>query len=174
MLRRSAERFPHKTAIIRDDQQMTYAQLDCASNRLARALLALGLPKGAKVAIISRNLPEYATAFFGVARSGLVLVNVSILYAPDELAWVLQKADIAVVLFDALLSDKVLQVLPQCPAITQRVRIDSPESRAAAGARAWPADGHTWVAFNDFQAGHADDDPAVPLHEDDPFCMTYT
>ena len=35
--------------------------------------------------MISRNLPEYGIVFFGAARSGLVLVNVSILYAPDEL-----------------------------------------------------------------------------------------
>ncbi len=174
MLRRSAERFPRKTAIIRDAQQLTYAQFDCASNRLARALLALGLPKGAKVAIVSRNLPEYAIAFFGVARSGLVMVNVSVLYAPDELAWVLQKADTQVLLFDALFADKVRQVLPQCPAITQLVRIDSTESRAASATPAWPADGPACVPFDDFHAGFADDDPAVLLHEDDPFCMTYT
>ena len=43
MLRRSAERFPRKTAIIRDAQRLSYRELDHASNRLAQALLALGL-----------------------------------------------------------------------------------------------------------------------------------
>ena len=174
MLRRSAERFPRKTAIIRDAQRLSYRELDHASNRLARALLALGLPRGAKVAIVSRNLPEYAIAFFGVARSGMVLVNVSILYAPDELAWVLQKADTQVLLFDALFADKVRQVLAQCPAIAQLVRIDSPESRAAAAPAHGPVDGPPWSTFDDFQAGFGDDDPAVSIHEDEPFCMTYT
>ncbi len=164
MLRRSAERFPRKTAVIRDAQRLSYRELDHASNRLAQALLALGLPRGAKVAIVSRNLPEYAIAFFGVARSGLVLVNVSVLYAPDELAWVLQKADAQVLLFDALFADKVRQVLPQCPAIAQLVRIDSAESRAGghacAGGRSMAA-----RSFDDFTAGFADDDPGVALHE---------
>lgn len=176
MLRRSAERFPRKTAIIRDAQRMSYAELDRASNRLARALLALGLPKGAKVAIVSRNLPEYAIAFFGVARSGLVLVNVSVLYAPDELAWVLQKADTQVLLFDRLFADKVRQVLPQCPAIAQLVRIDSVPAHRAADPDPAPlrTGDRACVGFEAFQAGFADTDPGLPLHEDDPFCMTYT
>ena len=174
MLRRSAERFPRKTAVIRDAQRLSYLELDAASNRLAHALVALELPKGAKVAIVSRNLPEYAIAFFGVARSALVLVNVSVLYAPDELAWVLQKADVQVLLFDALFADKVREVLPLCPAITRLVRIDSTESRAAAAAPKWPADVLAPVSFDGFMAGFGDDAPALAQHEDDPFCMTYT
>ena len=89
MLRRSAARFGSKTAVRRDAVTLTYAELDARANQLAHALLALGLKKAAKIAINARNLPEYAIAFFGVARAGCVLVNVPVLYAPDELAWVL-------------------------------------------------------------------------------------
>ncbi|MCZ4313005.1 AMP-binding protein [Comamonadaceae bacterium G21597-S1] len=173
MLRRSAERFPHKAAVIRDAARLSYAELDAAANRFARALLQLGLPKGAKVAIVSRNLPEYAVAFFGTARSGLVLVNVSVLYAPDELAWVLHKADTRVLLFDAMFAQKLAQVLPQCPAIAHVVRIDSPEAADGAHA-AWPADLPSPRGFDGFLAGHAADDPGVALDENDAFCMTYT
>jgi acyl-CoA synthetase (AMP-forming)/AMP-acid ligase II len=173
MLRRSAERFPRKTAVIRDATRLSYAQLDAAANRCAHALLQLGLPKGAKVAIVSRNLPEYAVAFFGAARSGLVLVNVSVLYAPDELTWVLHKADAQVLLFDALFADKVGQVLPACPAIAHVVRIDSPEAGAATGG-AWPARLAPAIGFGDFIGLQRSDDPGVPLDESDAFCMTYT
>jgi acyl-CoA synthetase (AMP-forming)/AMP-acid ligase II len=173
MLRRSAERFPHKAAVIRDATRLGYAELDAAANRLAHALLRLGLPRGAKVAIVSRNLPEYAIAFFGAARSGLVLVNVSVLYAPDELTWVLNKADAQVLLFDALFADKVGQVLPSCPAIAHVVRIDSPEAGAATG-RTWPAGVVPAIGFGDFIGGQRSDDPGVPLDEHDGFCMTYT
>ncbi len=173
MLRRSAERFPHKPAVIRDATRLTYAELDAAANRFARALLQCGLPKGAKVAIVSRNLPEYAVAFFGAARSGLVLVNVSVLYAPDELAWVLQKADAQVLLFDAMFADKVCQVLPQCPAIGHVVRIDSPEAAGNAGG-GWPAGTPAATGFDTFIAAQPSDDPGVALDERDAFCMTYT
>ena len=85
MLRRSAERFPGKPAIVGPTGRLTYLELDRAANRFANALLATGAPKGAKVAILSRNLTEYGVVFFGAARSGLVLVNVSIQYAEAEL-----------------------------------------------------------------------------------------
>ena len=175
MLRRSAQRFPDKIAIIRDAARLSYAGLDARANQLAHALLTLDLPKGAKVAIISRNLPEYAVAFFGVARSGQVLVNVSVLYAPDELAWVLQKADVEVLLFDALFIDKVATVAPLCPMIRQFVRIDSPESHgASASPTAWPADRPAPTIFEAFIDQHPVTAPAVALDEHDPFCMTYT
>src|SRR6478609_7091148 len=93
MLRRSADRFPHKTAIVYRApdgvHRVDYRALDHDANRLANALLALRLPKGATVSMLSRNLPEYGTVFFGVARTGYLLNNVSVLYAPEELGWVL-------------------------------------------------------------------------------------
>lgn len=67
MLRRSAQRFPDKAAIIYrgPDRRacVSYRALDESANSLARALLALGLDKGSKVAMLSRNLPEYGSVF---------------------------------------------------------------------------------------------------------------
>ena len=114
MLRRSAQRFPEKPAIIRDDVRLSYAELDAGANRFAHALLATGCAKGAKVAMLSRNLPEYGVVFFGTARSGLVLVNISILYAPDELEYVLNKSDSEILIFDAQFTDKVKAVRDRC------------------------------------------------------------
>ena len=139
LLRRSAARFGSKIAVRRDAAQLTYAALDARANQLAHALMGLGLQQGAKVAMIARNLPEYAIAFFGVARSGCVLVNVSVLYAPDELAWVLGKADVEVLLFDALFAEKVAAIAPRCPMINTFVKIDSPDSVGASASQAlWP------------------------------------
>src|SRR5690606_24676777 len=90
MLRRSAERFPSKPAVLWQGQSLTYRQLDLAANRLANTLVSAGVAKGEKVGIVCRNRIEYAIVFFGLARSGAVLVNVSTLYQPDDLAYVLQ------------------------------------------------------------------------------------
>lgn len=175
MLRRSAERFPAKPAVICDAITLSYAELDARANQLAHALLAQGLAKGAKVAIISRNLPEYAVAFFGVARSGCVLVNVSVLYAADELAWVLQKADVELLLFDALFHDKVAAVAPLCPKICGFVQIDAPQTLGASASQViWPVDQPAPTVFEAFIANHSAAAPDVLLDENDPFCMTYT
>lgn len=161
MLRRSAQRFPDKDAIVRDDSRLTYAALDAGANRFAHALLKTGCAKGAKVAILSRNLPEYGLVFFGTARSGLVLVNISILYAPDELLYVLNKSDSEILVFDAQFAGKVEDVRDRCPKLKVLVAI---------GATGVPGA----IAFTDFIAGHAPSEPEVPLVDTDPFCMTYT
>jgi acyl-CoA synthetase (AMP-forming)/AMP-acid ligase II len=162
MLRRAAQRFPRKAAIIRDEVRITYAQLEARANQFAHALLGLGLKKGAKVGILSRNLPEYGVVFFGNARSGCVLVNVSVLYAPDELAWVLEKARVEALLFDSMFAEKVAAVRERCPRIKTFVRIGETDALPQA------------VAFDALIAGKPETAPDVELHEDDPFCMTYT
>ena len=161
MLRRSAQRFPHKIAIIRDEVRLTYSALEADANRFARALVGTGLGKGAKVAIISRNLAEYGVVFFGAARSGLVLVNVSVLYAPDELEYVLNKSDSEILVFDAQFAEKVKAVAPRCPKIAHLVSIGATDVRGA-------------IAFADFLRDQPASAPEVEIDERDAFCMTYT
>ena len=166
MLRRSAQRFPGKAAIIYRGpdrrEEISYRQLDESANRLAHALLGLGLAKGATVSMLSRNLPEYGTVFFGVSRTGYVLNNVSVLYAPEELAWVLNKSDTEVLIFDAQFAEKVNAVRNACPRIKHFIAIDD-------GA---PVDGT--LPFQGFTDGQPTSLPEVRLGERDTFCMTYT
>ena len=162
-MRRSRERFPGKPAIVAGGRRITYRELDAGANRLANALLATGAAKGAKVAILSRNLPEYGIVFFGAARSGLVLVNVSIQYAADELEYVLRKSDAEVLLVDGQLAGKAAAVLAAIPAIRTVVTIGPVATPVAGG-----------IDFERFLQDQSADDPQVALVEDDPFCMTYT
>jgi len=163
-LRRSAERFPHKPAIICGPERLTYAQLDDAANRFARALLATGAPPQAKVAIVSRNLPHYGVVFYGAARSGLVLVNVSIQYAAPELRYVLNQSDAEILVVDGALLARVAEVLPECPKLRLVVV-------AGPGSGPWPSGAVSLEAFTGCQAASP---PAIALDERDPFCMTYT
>jgi acyl-CoA synthetase (AMP-forming)/AMP-acid ligase II len=160
MLRRSAERFPDKPAILWQGETLTYKQLDAQANQLAHALLRLGLAKAAKVAMLCRNRPEYGVTFFGVARTGFVLTNVSVLYAPDELAYVLGKADVEVLIHEDVFGEKVQAILDQLPKLQHRVVIGAPQPDIK--------------SFSHFLADQADTIPEVIIDEDDPFSMTYT
>ncbi len=159
MLRRSAQRFPQKTAVICRNQRISYRELDRQANQFAHALGAMGLGKGAKVGILSRNLPEYVTVFFGAARSGCVLVNVSVLYAEEELRFVLEKADVEVLVYQDDFGERVESVSARLPKLRHRVRIGG----AGGG-----------VSFASLLSAQSIDDPAIAIAEDDPFCMTYT
>lgn len=159
MLRRSAERFPDKTAIFWQDRTVSYRQFNDDANRFARAVLSNGIEKGAKIGIISRNRPEYGVAFFGAARSGAVLVNVSVLYAPDELSYVLDKADVEILFIEDIFVEKLHPIRDALHKLEQVVVIGASDEH------------QTFDGFIDDQ--HAEY-PSVEIDEDDPFCMTYT
>lgn len=159
MLRRSAERFPNKPAVLWQGAAMSYADLNANANRLANALIDLGVPKGGKVGIVSRNRTEYAVAFFGAARSGAVLVNISVLYAAEELQFVLGKADVEVLLIEDIFVEKLASIRHQLPKLKSVFIIG--EAGGEPG-------------FADLLAIGSDAYPGVTIREDDPFSMTYT
>lgn len=160
MLRRSAERFPEKDAIIWQDRAISYRALDLAANRFANALVDKGLGKGGKVAIISRNRLEYGIVFFGAARSGGVLVNVSVLYTAEDLVYVLDKADVEILVYEDVFAAKVEEACKSLPRIRELIVLGEPRSGAQ--------------GFDALLASASDAAPAVAIAEDDPFCMTYT
>ena len=161
MLRRSALRFPDKKAIICGERSLTYAELEADANRLANALLALGLENSAKVGMLCRNLPEYGITFFGTARTGYVLTNIAVLYAPEELVFVLDKADVEVLIFDTVFAEKVESVRENLPRINSFIEIGGDAVAGAAG-------------FDEFITDQPATAPDIETDERDPFCMTYT
>lgn len=162
ILRLSAQRFPSRPAIICDDDILTFEELNARANQFANSLLNLRLVKGSKIAILSRNLPEYGTVFFGVARTGYVLVNLSVLYTHDDLVFVLNKADADVLIFDAEFADKVSAIRAEVPRVKTLISIGKAVATSAA------------VKIDDFIASFSSRRPEVDISELDPFCMTYT
>jgi long-chain acyl-CoA synthetase len=86
LFERSVKRFADKTAYICMGKSMTYAELDALSMRFGAFLQGeLGLPKGARVALMMPNVLQYPIAMFGALRAGYTIVNVNPLYTAREL-----------------------------------------------------------------------------------------
>jgi long-chain acyl-CoA synthetase len=66
-------------------ERLTFADLDRLSRDLAAWLQDSGLERGARVALMMPNLPQYSVAIAAVLRAGCVVVNVNPLYTPREL-----------------------------------------------------------------------------------------
>jgi len=67
-------------------KEFTFAEVDKASRALAAWLQSRGLGRGARVAIMMPNTPQYPVTMAAVLRAGYVVVNVNPLYTPRELA----------------------------------------------------------------------------------------
>ncbi|GAA4338677.1 long-chain fatty acid--CoA ligase [Variovorax defluvii] len=90
---RSARFWADRPAILFRDGALSYAQLEQRSNRLAHALLALGLQRGDRVAVVSPNRPEIVELECALYKAGLVKVALNARLAPTELADALANAE---------------------------------------------------------------------------------
>ncbi|RXT54237.1 acyl-CoA synthetase [Bradyrhizobium betae] len=92
LLRRSASRRPGKMAICCGSVSWTFRDLDGICNRLARGLLGLGVKKGDRFAVLSRNSHAFAALRFSLARIGAVLVPINFMLNPDEINFILKSS----------------------------------------------------------------------------------
>lgn len=80
---------PDRPALIHGDRVISWAEFDARTNRVARAMLAAGLPTGARVAILARNIPEFIEVAAAAFKARLTHVNVNYRYTTQEMAYVL-------------------------------------------------------------------------------------
>jgi long-chain acyl-CoA synthetase len=85
----TAAEHPDRPALRLDEGELTYAQLDEASARVARLLHTKGLGRGDRVGIMLPNVPYFAVCYFGVLRAGAVVVPMNVLLKAREVAFYL-------------------------------------------------------------------------------------
>ncbi len=89
----AVQRFAHRTATVAEDgQTLTYAELDRQRIEAARALIALGVQPGDRVAIWAQNCVEWIIAGLAIHSAGAVLVPVNTRMRGQEAAYVLEKS----------------------------------------------------------------------------------
>lgn len=69
---RNALQFPDREALVFEETRYTWGQLNERVNRLADALLSIGLKKGDKVAMLSENVPAMVETNYALAKIGAV------------------------------------------------------------------------------------------------------
>ncbi len=70
MLARTARKFPRKEAVICGDEAWTYQAFNERVNRLANALIGLGLKKGERLGVLTENRPQFLELYFAAAKTG--------------------------------------------------------------------------------------------------------
>jgi len=89
-----AKWYPDKSAIIFEDRRLTWSQFNGRCNRVANRLLRLGVLRGDRVAIVSRNCLEYPEIMFGALKAGAVIVPVSTMLQPETVGGELHDAGV--------------------------------------------------------------------------------
>lgn len=73
-LRSASRRFPRRTALFFEGQRISYQQLEQESNRLAHALIQLGISHGERVMLLLPNIPQMVISVYATLKAGAVPV----------------------------------------------------------------------------------------------------
>src|SRR5260370_12295691 len=148
------------TALHTCDGTVSYAQLADQALRAAVVFRGLGLELEQRVLLMLPDVPEFASAWFGVSRAGGVVAAVHPEQKPDETAYYLNytRASLLVVHESAL--DAVEQVRSGCPLLKQVLVVGGPSGRHLSYER-------------ELEAAHPEAQ-GVPTHRDDPAVWLFT
>ena len=103
LLKNTAKDYPENVAIVYFDKEMTYRELNYASDKFATALIDIGVKKGDKVALFLPNIPQFVIAYYGVLRIGAIETAISPLYKEREVEHQLNDSEAeTIIVLDAL------------------------------------------------------------------------
>ena len=111
-LRRSAERFAHRTAIKFEDRSFSYPEFNARVNRFANGLIDLGVRKGDRVSLFAHNSDTWIEAFLGGSRCGAVGIPVNFRLVGPELEYIVNFSESKVLIVDHALLPVIKDVLP--------------------------------------------------------------
>ena len=118
------------TFLVHENERVSYAAFRRATLTLAHALIAEGVGKGDRVAIIMRNLPEWPVAFFACVVIGAIATPLNAWWTGGELEYGLQNCGAKLAIFDAERFARVAEHLSTCPALS-RVYVARDEAASA-------------------------------------------
>jgi fatty-acyl-CoA synthase len=100
-----------------DGYTRTYSQFRDDVDECARALIALGVRPGAKVAVWLTNIPQWYIVFWASVKIGAVLVTVNTAYKIREAEYLLRQADVhTLVMIDGYKDSRYNEIMAQlCP-----------------------------------------------------------
>jgi len=101
LLVRSATRYPDRNALVMPNFALTYAELRDASVEIARGIIGMGLRPRSHVGILANNSREMVTALFGAALANCVAVPLNARHKSRELGYIIENADLALILTTA-------------------------------------------------------------------------
>ena len=157
----AARKYPEHTALICGEERSTYRIFNQRVNKLAHALLRLGLRKGDKVAALFYNSIPFVEAYFAAIKAGGVFVPVNFRFVGEEASYILNQSDSRFFFFGDEFSRLVQTIRSTLPRVEFLITTGLPSDS-------------TTGSYEDLLKGSPDSEPPVPLSEDDDCQIMYT
>ena len=162
LLVRNARYRPNHPAIVFGDDRLTFLEFNQNVNRVANALLELGVRKGDKVATILPNCRELLESYWAIVKIGGVIVPLSQLLRGKGLLNLLRDSETSAVITNSSMKPELDSICSQLVAISPERYISTDH---AEGYRSFPALS---------AAASCDEPPLTQISDEDPFNIIYS
>ena len=132
----NAKKSPNRPAIFFMGNEITYGELDAASNALAHKLRSMGIEAGKHVGLLLFNTPNNPIAYFAVVKLGGTIVPMNFLFKPYELSYLFDHSDIEVLIYEPQLEELVKATLQESKNQPKLLRSDEFQSIIASESKA--------------------------------------
>ncbi len=141
LLQEKARLYPDKEAIVFEGSDglvtsLTYQAFANRVNQLTNALIADGVQAGQTIALMASTSPEFLISWLAINQAGAVMVPVNVLYAADELQYLLNNSDSVGFIGEPRFIPIFNEVAGSCPGV--RVKIATRAATGVSGFRLLP------------------------------------
>lgn len=148
---------------VRDlERAMTFRDWARRSNRLANALIGLGLAKGDRVAVLAYNCVEWAEIYVAAAKAGLIVVPINFRLTSAEVAFCVEDSGAAAIIVQNALRGLVEERRADLPFRPDGFILFGTERAAG------------WNGYEDLIARARDTAPGIRVLPSDPWTLMYT
>ena len=114
-----------KTAVVFQNKNYTYAEINEMANAVANALIKDGLKKNERVAVFLDNSVETIAAVYGILKAGGVFSNLSPTLKPKKLEYIVNNLDAVFLLTQQSKMAVVSEIQANCPLLKKTVILGS-------------------------------------------------
>ncbi len=166
---------PDRPAVIFDGQPLTFGSLSERTGKLAQSLRKKGVQKGDRVGILEVNCSAYVECYFAAAKIGAIFVPLNYRAKADELAYMIDYAQVKVLFYGKRYEEMVGSFRSECQTVKACIPLETAGGRMesyedlflhSSGEEIVPADDPEEVTILMYTAGTTGRPKAVPLRQE--------
>lgn len=162
LIKRGAMFYPNHTGVIYQGKKITFEEVYKNSNRLANALIKLGLEKGDRVAFLLSNSLQSVEIDFALLIAGLVRVPLNTRLSLEEHLHMLHETDAKAILYTEEFTDRIMELEKLSHKVKYYCQMNGQTSKA------W------MMSITEYARGFSEDEPDLRILDSDLATIQYT
>ena len=151
---------PNRTAIVCGDERLSWGEFDAAMNRVAHSVLAKGVQKGDRIAVMLGNAAITPAIIYGVVRAGACVVPLSGMLTGEQLGGLIADSDAVLAIAADEFREKAEEAMQGAPDVRNWLSLGF--------------DGDGWTSFGAAMADAEATQPNVRYEMTDLFNIIYS